>query len=413
MESITTRVLSCGMALVVEKIPGVRSVGLTWLLPAGSARDPEQRVGLSAVLAEMLMRGTTTMESRQQADAFDRLGISRGTGVETFNMSVSASMLGSRLPEALPLIVDMVRRPRLDLAAFEPARELCEQAIESLADDPQERVMHELRKFHAPGPINRSSLGTIEGIRAVRHDELRHRWDERALPGGSVLALAGDVDASRVADQLDTLLDGWRGAADEVRWGEPTTRGYHHQPDATNQVHIAVAYDGPPETAEDCWLERVATAVLSGGMSGRLFTEVREKRSLCYSVYASYGAEAKFGRTVAYSGTTPERAQETLKVLMGELERIHTPDGRVTDDEFKRAIIGLKSKLVMSGESSGARAAALARDWIRLGRARGLGELAAKYDAVSLAALNTYLTRRSLGSVTIVTIGPEPLTVGP
>jgi len=412
MDQISTIKLGCGMPLVVEKIPGVRSVGLTWLLPAGSARDPGDKVGYSALAAEMLVRGSESLDSRQQADAFDRLGVSRGTGVETFTMSISATLLGSRVADALPLIVDMVRRPRMDEAGFEPSKELCLAAIESLKDDPQERVMHTLRRLHAPEPINRSSLGTEEGILEVTHGDMRRLWIERALPVGSVLALAGDVDAAKVADQLNVLLAGWSGSAGEVTWGKPTTRGYHHEKDETNQVHIALAYDAPPETDEACWLERVATAVLSGGMSGRLFTEVREKRSLCYSVYASYGADAKFGRTVAYSGTTPERAQETLNVLLGELRRVRSSAGAITREEFTRAIVGLKSKLVMSGESTGARAAALARDWMKLGRPRSLAELAAKYDGVTLEKVNEHLGRtRELGEITVTTIGPEELVV--
>ena len=180
MNAITTVTLSCGMPLIVEPIAGVRSAGLTWLVPAGSARDPEDRVGLSALYAELLMRGSEALGSRAQADAFDRWGISRGTGVETFNLSVSATMLGSRMPEALPLIVDMVRRPRLAAEDLDPSRELCVAAIESLKDDPQERVMHVLRRLHSPSPINRSSLGTIEGLNAVRPGELRRCWEERA-----------------------------------------------------------------------------------------------------------------------------------------------------------------------------------------------------------------------------------------
>ncbi len=412
MDHISTIKLACGMPLVVERIPGVRSVGLTWLLPSGSARDPADKVGFSALAAEMLVRGTERLDSRQQADAFDGLGVSRGTGVETFTLSISATLLGSRVRDALPLIVDMVRQPRMDEEGFGPTKELCLAAIESLQDDPQERVMHTLRRLHAPEPINRSSLGTEEGIEAVSHAEMRKLWMERARPMGSVLALAGDVDAKAIEEQLNRLLEGWGGATGEVTWGKPTTRGYHHEKDETNQVHIALAYDAPPETDEACWRERVATAVLSGGMSGRLFTEVREKRSLCYSVYASYGADAKFGRTVAYSGTTPERAQETLNVLLGELRRVRTPSGAITPQEFQRAIVGLKSKLVMSGESTGARASALARDWMKLGRPRSLAELAAKYDGVTLAGVNEHLARTpELGEITVTTIGPEPLLV--
>src|ERR1043165_6716293 len=119
-------------------------------------------------------------------------------------------------------------------------------------------------------------------------------------------------------------------------------------------------------------------------MSGRLFTEVREKRGLCYSVSASYRGDRDYGVVMGYVGTTPERAQESLNVLFAELERIQTPAGKVEKDEFDRAKIGMKSRLVFSGESTGARAGALAGDWHRLGRARTLEEMAAEIDKVTL-----------------------------
>lgn len=412
MTRITTVTLACGLPLIVEKIPGVSSCGLTWLMPGGTAREPAELQGLGAMWSELLQRGAGALDSRAQADAFDRLGVSRGAGIETFHMAVSATLLGSRLGAALPLIVDMVRRPRMDDADFEPTRDLCLQAIESLKDDPQERLMIVLKARHAPPPINRSGLGTPEGLARITPTELRQQWGRIAAPRGGVLALAGDVDADAAAKQLDSLLAGWEGSASEVRWSDATTRGAHHEHDQTNQVHIGVAYDGPAESEEGCWEERLATAVLSAGMASRLFSEVREKRGLCYSVYASYAADARFGRTVAYVGTTPDKAQQSLEVLLGELRRVRMPQGRVTQEEFDRAVVGMKSKLVMSGESSSARSSALARDWHKLGRPRSLDELARTVDALSLERVNAWLERRStLGSTTVVTLGPAELRV--
>jgi predicted Zn-dependent peptidase len=127
-------------------------------------------------------------------------------------------------------------------------------------------------------------------------------------------------------------------------------------------------------------------------------------------VSASYTGNRDFGRALAYVGTTPERAQESLDVLLAELRRINTPEGKVTREEFDRAVTGFKSSLVFSGESTAARASALARDQFRLGRPRSLEELAAAIDAVTLEQVNDYLSTRSLGTLTVQTLGPAPLT---
>lgn len=411
---ITSRTLGCGMPLLIEQMPGVRSVGVTWLLPAGSATDPEDRQGLCTMWSELIFRGAGDLDSRRQADALDRLGISRGCDPSTFHLRLGFTLLGERLRDALPVLVDMVRRPRMDEDSIEPTRDLSIQAIESLKDDPHQRAMLTLKERHAPAPINRSGMGTVESLAAITREDLVTGWQRQVRPVGSILAIAGDVDAAGGADalalRLDDLLAGWSGAAPKVSPGDAPARGsYHHVTDPSAQVQIVLMHDAPAESRLESKMERVVAGVLSGGMASRLFTEVREKRGLCYSVSESYAAERDYGRCVGYVGTTPERAQESLDVLMAELHRINTRDGRTTQEEFDRAMIGIKSALIFSGESTGARAAALAGDQHRLGRARSLDEVAALYAAITLDHVNDYLSRRALGDVTIVTLGQTAL----
>lgn len=411
---ITTRTLKCGMPLLVEQMPGVRSAGVTWLLPAGSATDPDDRQGLCTMWSELVFRGAGDHDSRGQADAMDRLGISRGCDPSTFHLRLGFTLLGERLGDALPVIVDLVRRPRMEEESIEPTRDLCIQAIESLKDDPHQRAMLALKERHAPSPINRSGMGTVESLSAITRDDLVSGWRRRVRPEGSILAIAGDVNAAGGADalasRLDALLDGWTGSAPSITLGTAPARGtYHHITDPSAQVQIVLMHDSPAERQLESKMERVVAGVLSGGMASRLFTEVREKRGLCYSVSESYAPERDYGRCVGYVGTTPERAQESLDVFMAELHRINTREGRVTREEFDRAMIGIKSALIFSGESTGARAAALAGDQHRLGRARSLDEVAAMYGAITLDHVNDYLSRRALGDVTIVTLGQTAL----
>lgn len=412
MNPITVRRLACGMPLIVESMSGVKSAALTWLLPAGTAAEPTDRLGLAGIVTEMLMRGAGDLDSRGHADALDRLGVGRSADASGMHVRIGATMLGARINDVLPLIVDMVRRPRFEESALEPARDLALQALEGLHDDPQERCMVSARLRHFPEPHGRSQLGTEPGLKGVTIGDVRAFWAGRARPEGSILAVAGAVEADAVEARLNGLLSGWSGVAAEPSMGPPAARGYAHEEDATNQVQIVVIGDAPPEPHADSTLEKVVVSVLSGGMAGRLFTEVREKRGLCYAVSAGYGAGKMFGSLLAYVGTTPERAQESLDVLRAELARIGTPAGAVTDDELRRAVVGMKSRLVFSGESSAARAAALAADQYRLGRPRSLGEMAREIDAVTLDALNAYLARRRTGSVTIQTLGPKALTPG-
>ncbi len=409
MSSITTSTLSNGLTLIIEPMTGVRSAAITWLLPAGCALDPADRLGMSTMHAELLLRGAGDLASRAQADAFDVLGASRSADAGTHHLRLSSTMLGDRVIAALPLLVDMVLRPRFDEDAIEPVRDLALQSLASLADDPQERASIACRARHFPVPLNRSHYGDEHGLTALTRDELIEGWGRRATPGGAILAIAGAVDPAAVTDRVASLLQSWTGATPEPVITGPPSRGYAHATDETNQVQIIVMYDAPPEGDPTSMLERVAINVLSGGMASRLFTEVREKRALCYSVSAGYGSNRSEARVLAYVGTTPDKAQESLDVLFAELHRIYSPAGAVTREEFDRAKVSMKASVVFAGESTAARAGSLAADQHRLGRPRSLSELEAQIDAVTLDDLNAYLATRRMGVPTIQTLGPRPL----
>jgi len=162
-----------------------------------------------------------------------------------------------------------------------------------------------------------------------------------------------------------------------------------------------------PVADPDYYAARAAAAVLSGGMSSRLFTEVREKRGLCYSVYAFHETFKTQGTMLAYAGTRAEKAQETLDVTVGELRRLK--DG-IEDDEIDRVKAGLKSSLIMQEESTSARAGAIATDWYYLGRVRSFDEIQAMIDGLTPASVLGYVHRYPMRDVTLVTLGPKPLT---
>lgn len=413
MNRITVRRLACGMPLIVEEMEGVRSAGLTWLVPAGTATEPADRPGLATLWAELLLRGAGTLGSREHADALDRLGAGRSTDVGSYHLRIAATMLGSRVHEALPLLVDMVLRPRFDPDALEPARNLALQALESLKDDPHARAAVAARARHFPAPFNRSSFGTREGLLAVTHADVVEGWAARARPEGAILAVAGAVNADDLARDLDRLLAGWSGQGPEPRPESPPPRGYGHEPDETNQVQILLLHDAPHEAHPDSILEKVVLSVLSGGMAGRLFSEVREKRGLCYSVSAGYSGGRTFGAVEAYVGTAPDRAQQSLDVLLEQITHINTPAGAVQPGELQRAKVGMKSRLVFSGESTAGRAASLAYDMHRLGRPRALDEIEREIESATLDRVNEYLARRQLGVMTIQTLGPAALNYAP
>lgn len=411
---IHVRMLECGMPLLVEEMAGVRTAAVSWLVPAGNATDPcdEAGDGWSSLLAELAQRGAGERNSREYSDALDRAGVQRAVTPSAVHIVVSATTIGARIHEALPLLADLIVRPHLPGDALDAVRSLAIQSLESLQDDPQHRVSLRLRERHLPPPFNRTGYGNRVAFERASIDALRDDWRRRVRPVGSILAVAGAVKADELASSLDRLLRDWHGVAEDVRATGPAVGGALHEEDASNQTHIAIGLDAPNERDPESLLCRLATIILGGESSSRLFTEVRERRGLCYAVNAGYAGGRDRGMVALYAGSTPERAQETLDTMRAELERF---EHGVTPDEFRRAIVGMKSRLVMQGESTAARSAALSSDWYRLGRVRSLGELSAEVDAVSLDALNGWISKGMTGAWrarrTLCTVGQRPLEI--
>lgn len=406
MSGIYQEQLPNGLWLIAEPHETAQSLSMTMLVPAGVATEPQGQQGASALLEEMMARGAGGLSAREHCDALDQLGVQRGTNVETQHIRLSATMIAEKIDQALPLLMNMVTAPTLDDAALLPSRDLALQAIQSLSDEPQQKVMLDLRSRFHPAPLGRSPYGCEAGVNAVTIEALREFWQATCVPKGSVLSFSGKFDWPKLRDLVSGHLSGWSGAREEVKPTTDGAGGYHHSHADTSQVHIALAYQAPPEPDANSVLQRAAVAALSGGMSGRLFTEVREKRGLCYSVYATYAASRERGGVFGYAGTTTPRAQETLDVMVGELVRLSKG---IDESEFQRAMVGMKSNLVMQGESTGARASSIATDQFVLGKPRTLDELAKRVDSVTHEALNQYLADNPPGAMTITTIGPEAL----
>jgi predicted Zn-dependent peptidase len=406
MAEIFHHQLSNGLHVVGEPVAGAQSLAMTWLLPAGTAHEPAGQQGIANLLSEMICRGAGGKDARQHAEALDRLGVQKSSSAQTRHLRLSATLTHDKLEPALPLLADMVRAPRLEASALEPSRMLCLQELASLDDEPQQRVMLELKRQHYPDPLGRSPYGRAEDLQSISLEQVHQAWRDGFVPGGSILAFAGRFDWDALVKQVEAQLGDWQGWRDDPAPAEQPARGYTHVEAETSQMHIGVGYDAPAEPDAQSIYQKAATAVLSGGMSGRLFTEIREKRGLCYAVFATYAGQKDRGAVLGYAGTTTPRAQETLDVLTDQLNQLS--EG-ATENEFHRAIVGMKSRVVMQGESTAARAAAIADDLYNRGSPRTLEQIAAQIDALTLEDLNAYLASHRPGDLTIVTIGPNAL----
>lgn len=405
--SLEQHVFPNGLVLLAEPMPGVQSAAFTFLLPAGAAFEPEDRGGSASMLAEWITRGAGGRSSRELLTALDNLGVNHAEGAHTVHTGVSGATLGRNLLPALEIIADVLRRPTLDEAEIEPIRALALQSLQSLEDDPSSKVIHELRRRHFPDPWGRSAVGTANGVENASPDDLRAFHQVGYRPNGSILAVAGAIDWATLRRAVERLFGDWpERPAPAVRL-RPGGDLRAHLLKETNQTQIALAYPAVTLDHPDYYRARAATAILGGYSSARLFTEVREKRGLCYSVYAHYEALRDRAAVLCYAGTSSERAQESLDVTLQEIRRLAREGVRIDELDMMRA--GLKSSLIMQQESTMSRSGALASDWYYLGRVRSLEEIARALDALTPEDVSTYAASQPIDEATIVILGPESL----
>jgi predicted Zn-dependent peptidase len=400
--------LANGMVLVGEPMRSLESAAFTFLLPGGCSYDPPGTAGLAAMTCEMMLRGAGARDSRAWISELENLGVERGESVGATQSSFGGATLKSNLPQALELFADLLMRPMLPADQLEAGRSVCVQELRSVDDEPGQKLMIELRRRQYPDPWGRSSHGDSAGLRAISIGDVRDFHTRHYRPNGTILAVAGNFDWPKLREHVERLFGDWPVRNDP----EPAAANGHtianHIPFESTQSHVGIAYPTIPYKHPDYFQAWAAVGVLSSGSSSRLFTEVRERRGLCYTVNASLHTQRDRAAVFCYAGTTAERAQETLDVTIRELQRLG--DG-IEPNELDRLKARIKSSLIMQQESSSARSGAIAREWYHLGRARTLDEIGGLIDALTSHSINGYLRSNPPRDLLVVTLGPEPLEV--
>jgi predicted Zn-dependent peptidase len=406
--SILSHTFPNGLVLAAEPMRSLESAAFTFLVPAGCAYEPLAQAGLAEFTCEMALRGCGERDSRTFIQDLENLGVEHGESVSTSHASFSGATLSGNLLPALEIYADLLRRPQFPDDQLEPALLVVLQELAAIDDEPSQKVMIELRKHLYPDPWGRSSHGRQETLEQIGLSQIKSHFAAHYQPRGAILGVAGNFDWERLKNRVGELFADWspRDAA-QPTLGASLEKRAHIQHES-NQTQIGIAFESLPYRHPDYFQAWGAVGVLSGGMSSRLFTEVREKRGLCYSVYATMHTLHDRGSVLCYAGTSAERAQETLDVTLSELVRVAQG---VQADEIDRLKARIKSGLIMQQESSISRSGSIARDWYHLGRVRSLDEISRIVNGLTCESINNYLSANPPRDFTVVTLGSKPLEV--
>jgi predicted Zn-dependent peptidase len=398
-----THTFENGLQMVGQRMPSLASVTFGVQLAAGLRDEPKDKLGLTYLLSEMMFQGTESRSVRQLTEDFEAIGARKGGESSNEFARYSAQIVSDRFDRALELIADVVLHPAFPTDELEQMRAVQLQDIRRRDDEPMRRIFDIVReRFYGGTNLGRRALGTAESVSGLTRDDLLSFWQNRYHPQGSLFSIAGNFDWDHAVAEVGKRLGEWSGAApaSEVQLPKPYTT-IDIEPNEGNQEHIGMAFPFPIYGDPDYYAASVVSEIFGGGMTSRLFREIREKRGLVYSVASIFSPNGVFGACFLYAGTTPEKAHETVHVMLEELRKLQSEG--VTDDELTRAKVQLKSELVMRGESSSARMGALARSWWFERKLTTIQELKEAIDGVTREQILGLLQRYT---------PTEPLVIG-
>jgi len=402
--------LPCGIEYGVVSLPRRHVVSFQIMVFAGAASEPAERLGLARILEETIDKGTELYSGRELSDQFDAIGASVGAGAGRETTTFSCTVLPEHFERAVELHAEMLRRPTFPEDACAVNLELARQELTALEDDPS-ALMDKLISPSALGtPLGRHPLGERETLDALTRDHLLEHWKEHFHAGAMLVAVAGPLEPQRVADTFEKHFAGFgdhAGAlAGRTPWPATFTPGNTHHLKELEQEQIGICWPGVGVTHDDYPIQRVMLGILSGGMSSRLFTEVREKLGLVYSVQAWHETPRGCGMIFLGASSTPENCAQAYNTMLREVDRLAED---IEPDELERAITGIVAGNETRGDLTRARCGEMANDLFHFGHPVPTEEKMAKVQAVSMRDVKNYLARYSRDSLCVVTLGPTTL----
>lgn len=397
-----------GIQVVGQPMAGVESAAIGILAGAGARDECLDELGITHFVEQMLFRGTERYDARRLSDALDLLGVEYDTSAGLEMTLVSAVLVGARLGEAIDLLIDVVRRPAFPAEAVDPVRQLLLQELRQREDHPPQKVMDLLRqRYFAGSPLGHDVLGTEETLAALARSDLARYHARWFTAENVVMSVAGNFDWDAVVEQLTRATEGWPTGTPRIRPDVPAVRpGVEAIEREAAQENIALAFPGTAVSDPRFYVGGLLGQALGGVGNSRLYQEVRVKRGLAYAIQGRFDALETTGLYRIYVGTQPERAAESVEVILAELRKLER-DG-LTEEELRLAKTRLKSQLLMRSESTYARMASNLRDWWFEHRLYTLDEIRERIDAVTLddvAALVRDL--RITENILAVAIGPR------
>ena len=398
--------LDSGLTVVTEPMPDVRSVSLGFWVGTGSRDETGPMAGASHFLEHLLFKGTADRSARSIAEAIDEVGGDMNAFTTKEYTAFYIRVLADALETGLDILSDIMWQPAFRPDEVEAERQVILEEILMHADEPADLVHEVLAEALWPGhSLGRDVLGTEESIEGLTRDEIASFHANHYRPANIVLAAAGELATDDVLAGVDRRFHGGLGGATPDRHPpEQAPRPVAVVTRTTEQAHLAVGFRAFDRDDEDRYALAVVDHVLGGGMSSRLFQEIREERGLAYSVYSYRSLFQGTGALAIYAGTAPARAREVLQLIHAELDRM--VDTGVTERELAMTKTHLRGSLALALEDSGARMSRLGRSQLVHGFVPTLEQVEQRLNAVTMEDVDRVIARILGGTRVLAAVGP-------
>lgn len=376
-------VLPNGLRVVSERIPHIESVALGVLVAAGSQEEPEEFQGITHFLEHMVFKGTEKRTARDIAEEIDGVGgeLNALTGQEyTF---FYARVVHEHLPLAMDLLSDLLLLPRFDAQAMEREKQVVIEEIKRLEDSPEDLV-HDLfaQALWRGHPLGRRILGDEKAIASLSSEKMKGFMSDYLLPERMIVAGAGNLEHAQLLDLVGSYFGSLPRVTPHLGPGAPEFRPTQKLvPRPTEQVHFCLGGGALPQTHQDRYAEAVINATLGGGVSSRLFQEIRENRGLAYQIASYTAAYCHTGMFVVTGGTSPAQFDTVIDLIKQEFQAIRKAG--VTDHELARSKEQMKGGLALSLENTGYRMRRIAASEMYWNRIISFQEVVDEIEKVS------------------------------
>ncbi|MBI2879385.1 MAG: insulinase family protein [Candidatus Rokubacteria bacterium] len=403
-------VLPDGIRLVTERMPHVRSVAAGIWVETGSRHEPEGRSGVSHFIEHLVFKGTETRTAEEIARAVDSVGGQMDAFTSKEHTCFYVNVLDQHVPLAVDLLADILLHARFAREDIEREKTVVLQEFRMVEDTPED-LIHDLfaRRIWPDHPLGRPILGSRDVVLGLDREVILSHFAEEYCPARITIAVAGHVDHDRLVELFAPRFEGFH-RHPVHRDGLPPvlTPQVDVVAKSLEQVHFVLGLPGFAHTAPERYALYLLNTILGGGMSSRLFQEVRERQGLVYSIYSGSAAFRDAGLLYIYAGTEAAHFPKVLRLVLDELARLR--DKGITEEELARSREHLKGNLMLSLESTSSRMNRLAKQEIYFGQFFSLDEILAAVDAVTVEEVGRLIERLVVErDLSLVALGPvEP-----